>query len=164
MQIQTDHIGRPGFELRIGGDQIPFQVMRLEGVLGPDTRDRHMRDVPQLRRQLARGPMRRSVTRCVFRRPGQDARLDPIGYLVVRTPGIASKQPGQPLVRKPFAPAIDVTIATVQLGRNLGPRQSVSQKQNQTRVPRRIGPTVQGPCLPLQFHAFACSQFPRDPP
>ncbi len=65
MQIQTDHIGRLGLNLRGVGGQIPFQSMRREGVLGPDTRHRHMREAPPLRRQRARGPVRRSVTRCV---------------------------------------------------------------------------------------------------
>ena len=46
--MQADHIGRLGFEVRIVRGQISFHSMRLEGVLGPDTRDRHMRDAPIL--------------------------------------------------------------------------------------------------------------------
>ena len=44
MQIQADHIGRLSLTVRGVGSLIPFQSMRLEDALDPDTR--HMRDAP----------------------------------------------------------------------------------------------------------------------
>ena len=149
---QADHIGRRGVEVRIVGGQRPFPSMRLEGVRGPDTRDRHMREAPQLRRQFARGPVRRPVTRCMFRRPGQDACLNPIGY------GIAGKQPRQSIHGKARAPPTDVTAIAVQLGANRGPRQAIGQQQNQTGMPSGIGATIAGSRVALTCHAFMLGQ------
>ena len=46
MQIQADHIGRLGLEVRIVGGQVALKPMRLEGVLGPDARHGHVGDAP----------------------------------------------------------------------------------------------------------------------
>ena len=39
----------------------------------------------------------KAVTRGVFRRPDQDACLEPIGHFLARTPGVAGEQPRQPI-------------------------------------------------------------------
>ena len=78
--------------------------MRLESVLGPDARHRHVRDAPQLGRQFAQGPVRRPVTRGVFRRPGQDAGLDPIRHFVAGPSGVAGEQLRQSIGGKALVP------------------------------------------------------------
>ena len=152
MQRQADHIGRLGLEVRIVGGQVPFQPMGPQGVLGPDARHRHVGEAPQRRRQLARGPRRRSVAREVVRRPGQDVCLEPIGHCV------AGEQSRQPIRGTALAPPTDGTVIAVQLGANLGPRQAIGHQQNQTGAPSRIGSTVTGSRLTLKFHAFTPSQ------
>ena len=159
VQVQPDHVGRLGLEVRIVGGQVAFEPMRLDAVLGPDARHRHVRDAAQFGGQLARGPVRRAVGGLALGRPGQHARLDPIGHLVALAPGVAGEQPRQPIGGKALAPTIDVAVAAVELGANLGPRQALGQQQDQSRVSRRIGSTVPRTGLPLQFHAFALGQF-----
>ncbi len=96
-------------------------------MLRPDTRHRHVRDAAQLRRQLARGPVHRSIGRFALRRPGQHLRFDPIGHLVALAPGVAGEQLGQPIGGKTRAPAIDLAVAAIELGTNLGPGQSIAE-------------------------------------
>lgn len=102
--------------------------------------------------------MRRSVSRCVFRRPGQDAGLDPIGDFVARPPSVAGKQPRQSICGKALALPTDVTVIVVQLGANRGPRQAIGQQQNQTGMSRGIGSTIAGSRLALQLHTFTLGQ------
>ena len=114
---------------------------------------RHVRDVAaKFGGELARGPVRRAVGGLVLGGPRQHARLDAIGHLVALAPGVAGKQPRKPIGGKALAPAIDVAVAAIELGANLGPGQPLGQQQDQPRVSRRIGSTVPRTRLPLQFH------------
>ena len=133
--------------------------MRLDPVFGPDAGHGPVREIAQFGGQLARGPVRRSVRRLVFGCPGQDSCLDPIGHFVARASGVASEQPRQPIRGKALVPTIDVTVAAVQLGANLDPREPLSQQQNQTGVPSGIGSTVSDSRLALKFHVFAFGQY-----
>ena len=104
-------------------------------MLGPDARHRHVRNIPtQLSRQLARRPVRRSVRRRVLGGTGQDSRFYPVCDPVALTAAVPSEQSGQPICRKALLPTTDVTVATVQLGADFGPRQAVSEQQNQPRM------------------------------
>ena len=51
VQVQPDHVGRLGLEVRVVGGQVALQPMRLEAVLGPDARHRHVRDRRRVRRR-----------------------------------------------------------------------------------------------------------------
>lgn len=94
--------------------------------------------------------MRRPVSRCVVGCPRQHACFEPIGHFVARAPGVAGEQPCQPISGKSLAPTSDVTVAAVQLGANLRPREPLGQVQNQTGVSCRIGSNVSGPRLALK--------------
>ena len=162
VQVQADHVGSLGLEVRIVGRQIAFQAVRFDRMLGPDARDRHVRDrSAQLGGKLSRRPVCRAVGGLSLGRPRQHARLDTIGHLVRLAPGVACKQARQAVGRKPLAPAIDVAVAAIELGANLGPRQPLAQQQDQTSMSRRIRPTVPRIGLSLQFHEFRLAQFHR---
>ncbi len=127
MQIQATHIGCLGFKVLVVRGRISFMPMRLKGVLGPDTRHRYVRDVPQLCRQLVRGLVRRFVTRCVFRCLGLKAYLDPFRHFVAHHPGVGGEQPCHSIHDKALAPMLDVTVIAVQLGANRALRQASSR-------------------------------------
>src|SRR3954468_19209984 len=158
-RVQPDHLGRLDLEVRVIGGQIAFHSVRLDPMLGPDATNRHVRDVAQFGRQLTRGPVRRAVARLAFARPSQHARLDPIGHLVALAPSMASEQPAQSIGREALAPAINVAVAAIELGSDLGPSESLRKQKNQTSASCRVGPTVSCIGLPLQLHPFALDQF-----
>jgi hypothetical protein len=118
--------------------------MRLDTVFGPDADHRHVRGIAQFGVQLALRALRRSVIRFIFSHPGEDTCLDPISHYVALTTGVAGVQTRQVISGKAHTPTIDATVAAVQFGDNLGPRESLGQQKNQ---------------LALQFHAFALGQF-----
>jgi len=162
IHIQANHVSCLGFEVRIVGGQIAFKSMRFELVLGPDARHRHVRDgTAKFGGKLARGPMRRAVSRLALGGPRQHTGLNAIGHLVALAPGVAGKQPSKPIGGKALAPAIDVAVAAVKLAANLGPRQALGQQQDEPGMPSRIGSTIPRTGLPLQFHDFSFGQLHR---
>ena len=162
VDVQPDHVGSLGLELRIIGGEIAFEAMRLDAMLGPDTSYRHVRDVTaQFCSELSRGPVRRAIGRLVLGRARENAGLDAIGHLVALAPCMASEQSSQTIGGEAFAPAIDIAVAAIELGADLGPGESIRKQQDQTGMSRRVGPT--GPCTrsPLQFHDFRFGQIHR---
>ena len=131
VQIQADHIGRRGLNVRVVGGQVAFQAMRPEGVLGQDTRHRHVREAPQLCRSRARRPVRGPLSRRALGGPRQHFGLDPIRHFVARAPSITGEQPRQSICGKALALAINVAVAAIKLGPNLRPGQSLGPQQNQ---------------------------------
>ena len=119
IQIQPDHLSGLGLELWVVGDQKAFKSTRLDTMLDPDAGHRHVRAVTEFGGQLARGPVRRPVSRFVVGCPRQHACFDPISYVVELAPGVAGEQPRQPISGKSLAPTSDVTVAAVKFGANL---------------------------------------------
>jgi len=160
VQIQADHIGSLGLEVGIIRGDVALEPMRLQAVLGPNSRDRHVRDVTaQFGGQLARGPVRRTVGRLALRRPAKHARLDPVGHLVALPSAVSREQPRQTIGFEAFAPATDVAVSTIELDPDLGPGQSLGKQQDQPSVSCRIGTPVSCARLTLEFHPFALGQF-----
>ncbi|MCY1239432.1 hypothetical protein D9M72_522250 [compost metagenome] len=91
----------------------------------------------------------------------EHACLDAIRDLVAFAPCMASEESRQTISGKSLAPAIDVAVAAIELGADLGPSQAVRKQQDQTGMSRRIGPT--GPRIRslLQFHDFRFGQVHR---
>ena len=77
IQIQRDHVGRLGLEVRIVGDHVPLEPVRLEVVLAPDALHGHERQA-QLGGELAAAPVRRAVLGLALERvvehPGASSR------------------------------------------------------------------------------------------
>ena len=95
VEIQINHVGGLGLEIRIVRRDVVLESMRLQAVLGSDTRHRHVRDVTaQFSRQLARGPVGRAFGRLALGRPRRNACLQPIRDLVPLAPRMRRKQPG----------------------------------------------------------------------
>lgn len=162
IEVQPDNVGRLVLEIRIVGRDVTFKPMRLDAVFGPDARDRHVRDTAtQFRRQLARGPVRRSIRRLVSAGARQYARLNLISHLVPLTAAVPGKQAGQPIRLKALAPTVDIAITAIKLRADLGPSQPIGTQQDQPRVPRRVRPPIPRTCLPLQFHPFSLGQLHR---
>ena len=60
---------------------------------------------------------------------------------------------------KALAPTIDIAVAAIELGADLGPRQPIAQQQNQACMPSPIRTPVPRTRLSLKFHALAWGQF-----
>lgn len=162
VQVQADNVSGLGLELRIVGSQIALKPMRLELVLGPDARHRHVRDgTAEFGGELARRPVRRAVSGLALGSPRQHTCLDAIGHPIALASGVACKRSGKPIGDKALAPPIDVAVAAIELGANLGPCPPFGQKQDQSGVSRRIGSTVPRAGLSLQFHESGPGQFHR---
>src|SRR5262249_34408246 len=128
--------------------------LRFECVVWLD-RGGHQGGDRQGRTQLARAPMCRSVGRLALERPIQDPRLQPRGQLARALPGMATEQPGQPLLPKPLAPAGDKRIITAQLDPDLCPGMACRQQQDQPRARPIIHLTAPARGPLAQFHTFA---------
>src|ERR1700690_602937 len=76
-------------------------------------------------------------------------------------PGVPAEQPGQALLPKSLAPAIDKRIIAVQLVANHGPRMAGLQQQYQPPPARIIGtPTTARRSL-AELHTFRIGQYDR---
>lgn len=155
VEVQADDFGRLSLEVRIIGGHVARQPMRIEAVLGPDPRRRHVRDLlAKLRRQLARRPVGRAISRLALDGPGQRPGLDSIGHLAALPPRVAGKQCGETILGKTLALARDMAVAAIELGADLRLGATLRQQQNQPRMTRRIGPSVSTACLAPKFHVF----------
>ena len=61
VQVQADHVGGLGLEVRIVRDHVPLEPVRSYAVLAPDALHRGKRHVAQLRGKLAAAPVGRAV-------------------------------------------------------------------------------------------------------
>lgn len=139
MQVKPDHVGSLGLEVGIVGSQVAFEPMRLDAVLGPDPRHRHVRNAAaEFSGELARGPVRGAVGWLARGGPRQHPRLDLISHLVALAAGVAREQARQSIRLETLAPAVDVAVAAIELDADLGPGQTIGQQKNQSRMPRRI--------------------------
>src|SRR5262249_31460666 len=74
---------------------------------------------------------------------------------------MTTEQPGQPLLPKPLAPAVDKRIIAVQLVPDLRPAMARFQQQYQPRTPSIVGSAAPARRPLAQFHAFRFRQFNR---
>ncbi len=163
IQVQPDDIGSLGLKVRIVGSEIAFEQMRLDAMLGPNPGHRHVRNIAtQFGGQFARRPMRGTVSRLLLGGACQNPRLASIRHLVALAPCMTSEQACQSITGKAFAPAVNVAVAAVQLGANLGLGEPIGQQQNQPGMARRIGPAIPRCSLLMKFHVFALGQFHRN--
>lgn len=129
MQIQANHIGRLGREVRIAGGLVAVQPMGLQGVISSDARHRHVQEPPNYAASMHKDQgVDPSLGVSVV---VQAACLDPIGYFVECAPGGAGEQSRQLIRGNALAPPTAITVSAVQLGANLGPRQANGLQQNQ---------------------------------
>lgn len=138
MQVQADHVDGLGFKVRVVRREMAFELMRLDVMLGQGTCHRHVRDAAaQLGCELARVPMGGIECRLVLGRASQHAGLKTIRYLVSFAPRMPSEQAGQAIRREAFVPVVDVAVAAIELGANLGPSQAIGQQRDTERRPLR---------------------------
>ena len=63
VQIQADHVGRLGLQVRIVRDHVNVQPIRTHAMLSPNALHGQERHVAQFSSQLAAAPMRRAILR-----------------------------------------------------------------------------------------------------
>ncbi len=112
VQVQPDHVGRLGLEVRIVGSHVTFQPVWLEPVLGPDARHHHVRN-PQHFSELAGAPVRRAIARGLLR-PSEHPCLDLRGILGWSAAAVARIEPREAFALKAPLPAADVIRRTRQ--------------------------------------------------
>lgn len=76
MQIEPDDLGCLGLEVRIVRGQIAVESVRRQRVFSPDASDRHVRYL-ELRGELARAPVGRTIGGLALHCPLEDASLQP---------------------------------------------------------------------------------------
>jgi hypothetical protein len=158
VQIQADHIRRLGLEVRVVGDQVAIQPMRLQTVLAPDALNGRERDVAQLGRQLAAAPMRGAIRRFVLDRLVQHSRLQ-LGHRPLwRTARMQRHQPGQPLKLKCPRPAGHEAVVAGELGSDVHAPLPIGPQQHATRTPRQGGTAVTLADHRLEFVALLLGQ------
>src|SRR5262245_50299009 len=160
VHIQPNNDGRFALKVGIVGSHVAIEPLRLQSVLGPDPRHHHVRD-RQRRTQLARAPMRRAVDWLTLQRPIQNPRLQPWGQLARALPGMATEQPRQPLLPKPFAPAGNKRVVAAEPIADVCPGTVRFQQQDQPRSPAIVRPTAPARRSPAQFPTFRFCQFDR---
>src|SRR5262249_25789533 len=129
IEIQPDDVSGFRLELRIVGGDVALAPMRLQTMLGPDARNRHVRDATaQLSSQFTGRPMRRTIGGFALRRPRQYSRFQPITDLVSLAPRMTTEQSRQPLGLEPFTPPMDIAVAAVELDADISPCRTVVQQ------------------------------------
>jgi hypothetical protein len=128
LQIEADHVGGFGFEVRIVGAHGPLEPMRLHTGAGP--RRLHMIVMnAQDTRQFPRAPMRAAIRRRLLRLR-EDARLQRRGQHRRLLPLVPGSQSVQALGHKATPPAIEVIATAPERRLDGGIRRAVGQHQD----------------------------------
>jgi len=131
VQVQADHVGGLGLEVRIVRDHVPLEPVRSYAVLAPDALHRGKRHVAQLRGELAAAPVGRSVGRSALERVVQYPRLELCRGLLRCPTGIARVHPRKSLFQKPTRPARDEARVALEPTHDRVARVAVFEHQNQ---------------------------------
>jgi hypothetical protein len=158
VQVQPDDVCCLGLESRIVRTNVSFQHVGLQAVPGPDARNGHVRHAAKLASQLSRRPVRRTIGPLALSSPRQNLGLDLVRYLESLATYVPGKQTCEPVGGEALAPAADVAVVAIELGANLGPRQTIGQEQDQARMPGHICSGIPRRRLPLEFNALALGQ------
>ena len=155
IKVEADDVGSLLLKVRVVRRHVALDPMGLEAMLAPHARHHHVADV-QMRRELARGPVRRG-TRGVTRGL-QDPRLKLRREHRRHLADMPAVEPGNALLGKALTPTGHEPSAAVDPLRGFIPRMAIRQQQNQpcsSGVFRPIGPAA---CPPRQFHTLRVRQ------
>ncbi len=157
VQVEADHVGRLGLEVRVVGDHVGIEPVRAHAVLAPNALDGRERHVTEFSRQLAAAPVRRAIRGLVLERAAQHPSLQPGDRRPRRAPRMQRDQSGESLRLERRCPPGDELVVAGKLASNVDSTLSVAPKQHAPRSARQ-GSTAMTPAHHgVQFSAlFAC--------
>ena len=133
VQIQANHIGRLGLEVRIVGDHVSIHAMGLQVMTTPDTLHVHERNT-QFGGQLAAAPVRGTVLRLALERVVEHTGFQSRQVATRCATRMPTVQACQPLLGKARSPRRDKARVTAQRIHDRVPRHTVVEQKNQLRA------------------------------
>lgn len=110
-----------------------LKAMWFDAVLGPRSRNAHVRNITQLSRQLATAPVSRAIQGLSLGGPFKNAGLLSFAALTWRSACMARVQSGQALSNKSALPSSDEIGAAVQFLANRPVTLPIGEQQDQPR-------------------------------
>ena len=159
VQVQPQHVRRLLLEVRVVGQHVALEAMRLQPGSAPHLRNQPMTD-PHHLGEFARAPVRAAVGR---RLPGlgQDAGFERGRAERRGLPTILRPQAGQPFALEPLFPSIDVIRETPHGRADGGERRTVGQHQNDRRPSGVLRANLPASSAAFQFVTFIGRQCQR---
>ena len=152
VQVQTDHIGRLGLEVRVVRDHVSIESVWSHAVFAPDAQNGRERHVAELDGQLATAPVRRAILGRMLQRPVEHPGLELGHRHLRRATRMQRYQSGKPPGLERRRPLGDELVIAGELASDVDSPLCLTPKQHAPRPARKSGVTA-----PLAHHGV---QFP----